>query len=191
MKLGPEVARSHEWRIYSGFYDRYMSGSGVDVGYRGEVEDAGPVLPGALGVDLDTPGYDGVRLPVPYGTLDYVFSSHCLEHLLQPDVNFREWFSCLRVGGFLVVIVPHMYLYEKRLLLPSRWNEGHVNFYTPGKLLTFVESVLEANSYRVEHLRDNDVGFNYALGPDVHSSGAYEIELVLRKIKKPEWELSP
>jgi len=53
----------------------------------------------------------------------------------------------------------------------------------------FEESLIP-NSYRVRHLADNDREFNYGLDPGVHSSGCYEIELVVEKITPPGWQLT-
>lgn len=188
--LGPETSKSHGARILNGFYQRFMTGSGVEFGFRGDRSDAQSVLPGCVGVELGDLGYDGVRLGVGGGHFDYVFTSHVFEHLVDPIANLREWYRIVRVGGHIVIIVPHMYLYEKKRERPSRWNEDHKWFFTPGDLLTLVELALEPNSYRVVHLRDNDVGFDYTRGPDVHSGGCYEIELVLKKINKPNWQIA-
>lgn len=168
-----------------------MSGYGVDIGYRGEVKDASPVIENAIGVDKDFPGYDGIHLPYKYGALDFVFSSHCFEHLNWTErvLILREWMRVIKVGGHIVMTVPHMYLYEKKSDLPSKWNEDHKIFFTPGKLLTEIENALDPNSYRVVHLRDNDDDFDYSRGPDVHSGGCYEIELVLKKINQPNWSI--
>jgi hypothetical protein len=81
-------------------------------------------------------------------------------------------------------------LYEKKRFLPSNFNEGHLRMYTPSSLVRSFEEALDVNSYRVRHLAENDMGFNYELGPEKHSDGAYEIELVIEKIKKPSWELA-
>ena len=58
----------------------------LDIGFKGGgVYTSGvvPILEGAVGVDLDYPGYDGMTLPFGTGTQDTVYSSHCLEHI--PD----------------------------------------------------------------------------------------------------------
>lgn len=70
------------------------------------------------------------------------------------------------------------------------WNEDHKRFYTPSNLLAEVEIALRPNSYLVVSLRDNAEGFDYSLGPDKHSSGSYEIELIIRKITPPIWALT-
>jgi hypothetical protein len=187
-----EAGRCYQHRRRSGFLDRYCSGSLVlDVGYSGYDNPEGKTgLPGAIGVDLDYPGYDGRVLPFGNGTVDTVFSSHCLEHILFDHQAIQDWYRVLKVGGFIVCMVPSQALYEKRRFLPSRFNEDHKRMYTPASLLRSFEEALEVNSYRVRHLAENDRGFNYRLGPDVHSDGAYEIEMVIEKIEKPEWDLA-
>ena len=49
---------------------------------------------------------------------------------------------------------------------------------------------MRPNTYRVRHLRDNDEGYTYGIGPEAHSGGGYEIELVVQKIRPPGWELA-
>lgn len=187
-----EAGRCYQRRRRTGFLDRYCSGPLVlDVGYSGyDNPENLTALPDAIGVDLDYPGYDGRTLPFGNGTVDTVFSSHCLEHILFDHQAIRDWHRVLKIGGFIVCMVPSQALYEKRRFLPSCFNEDHKRMYTPASLLRSFEEALEVNSYRVRHLAENDHGFNYRLGPDIHSDGAYEIELVIEKIKPPEWDLA-
>src|SRR3546814_4982447 len=42
---------------------------------------------------------------VPEESLDFVHSSHCLEHLREPKAGLAAWFRALRPGGFLVVTI--------------------------------------------------------------------------------------
>lgn len=187
-----EAGRSYQRHRLSGFLDRYCSGPLVlDVGFSGyDNPERKTALPHAIGIDLDYPGYDGRTLPFPDGAVDTIFSSHCLEHIQYEHAAIRDWFRVLRIGGFIVCTVPSQALYEKRRFLPSRFNEDHKRMYTPSSLLRSVEEALTVNTYRVRHLAENDRGFNYALGPDTHSDGAYEIELVVEKITPPDWDLA-
>ena len=187
-----EAGRSYHRRILSGFLDRYCSGERVlDVGFTGyDNPERKAALPGAIGIDLGYPGYDGITLPFADESVDAVFSSHCLEHIEADHAAVYDWFRVLKVGGFIVCIVPSQALYEKKLHLPSRWNADHKRMYTPSNLLKSFEETLTVNSYRVRHLCENDTGFNYAIGPDTHSDGAYEIELVIEKIVPPAWSLA-
>lgn len=76
----------------------FCRGNGVDVG-------AGYwPLPGAQPVELRD---GGDALSVPGASLDYVFSSHCLEHLADPVAALLHWKSKLRSGGVLYLYLPH------------------------------------------------------------------------------------
>jgi SAM-dependent methyltransferase len=187
-----EAGRSYQHRLRNGFLDRYCSGDLVlDVGFTGYDNPEGKTgVPGAIGIDLGYPGYDGRRLPFGDGTVDTIFSSHCLEHILYDHAAIQDWYRVLKVGGFIVCIVPSQALYEKKRFLPSNFNEDHKRFYTPSSLVGSFEQALKVNTFRVRHLAENDRGFNYRLGPDVHSDGAYEIELVIEKIDGPDWDLA-
>ena len=175
----------------SGFFNKYYSGDLVlDIGFRGFGNEEGRVIvPHAIGVDRDFPGYNGIRLPFEDGTVDCISSSHCLEHIPWAHAAIRDWYRCLKVGGFISCIVPHQHLYEKREFPPSRYNEEHFHFFTPAKLTKLFEEALGVNTFRVRHLNDNDFGFDYSIGPEEHSGGCYEIEFVIQKIQKPDWTL--
>lgn len=188
-RLGPEAAASNEYRILTGFYNQYCQGKGLDIGYRGSVKDADPVLPNAVGIDLDYPGYNGLHLPFDDETQDYVWASHILEHVVNWQKTLQEWYRVLKVGGYMIICVPHKALYEKKSRPPSKWNGDHKRFYTPGSLLLEVEAALPMNKYRIRSLRDNDRDFDYTIPVDKHSGGCYEIELVVQKIEGPTWDL--
>lgn len=76
----------------------FCCGIGVDVG-------AGKwPLPGAIPIEL-ADGGDAMDLPGE--DLDYVFSSHCLEHLADPVAALEHWRDKLRHGGVLYLYLPH------------------------------------------------------------------------------------
>jgi SAM-dependent methyltransferase len=77
---------------------QFCRGNGLDVG-------AGRwPLPGAIPVELREGG-DAMELP--HGQFDYVFSSHCLEHLANPVAAIEHWATRLRKGGVLFLYLPH------------------------------------------------------------------------------------
>lgn len=77
---------------------QFCQGRGLDVG-------AGRwPLPGAQGVDRAL-AYNAMGLPD--GPYDYVFSSHCLEHLADPVAALEHWKTRLRPGGVLFLYLPH------------------------------------------------------------------------------------
>lgn len=191
-RVGTESSKSYKRRntyFTHCFFDDYLTGNGLDIGFAGYTPDITPITSTSIGVDVDFPGYDGKTLPFPDESQDYVYSSHTLEHISDYVNAIRDWYRVTKTGGHIITVVPHQFLYEKKLNKPSKWNEDHKRFYTPAKLLAEFEKALEPNSYRVRFLEDGDVGFNYKLGPDQHSSGEYEITLVIEKIENPTWSL--
>ena len=50
---------------------------------------------------------DGAHLPFPDGSLDYVLSSHVMEHFKDPIGLLNEWLRVLRPGGYIFAIIPH------------------------------------------------------------------------------------
>jgi len=172
-------------------FSKYVAQPGLDIGFRGGNTAGGSGEPAFqfTGIDLLSPNYDGLHLPYPDEKFMTVHSSHVLEHIEFPEVAIQEWFRVVSVGGHLIITVPHQYLYEKTLMLPSRFNFFHKSLFTPGSLLLMIERFLKPNTYRVIYVRDNDTNFNYDLGPHKHSTGCYEIECVIRKITPPSWGL--
>jgi predicted SAM-dependent methyltransferase len=164
-----------------------MSGIGLDIGYSGYITNVLPILPTAIGVDVNYPGYDQKTLPFKTESQNYVYSSHCLEHIEDYKQAIREWYRVTKYLGHVVIVVPHKYLYEKKNSLPSRWNADHKRFYTPASLLKEVENSLDPNTYRVRLLEDGDQNYNYSIPPETHSDGQYEITLVIQKIRPPNW----
>ena len=189
-RVGTEARKTYAAKLRDGFIETYLSGAAIlDIGYKGYEEDVVPIVPQAVGIDLGYPGYDGRTLPVADNSQDAVFSSHCLEHIDDPRATICEWFRVLKIGGYLIIVVPHQYLYERRLALPSTWNPDHRRFYTPATLLREIEQTLEPNSYRIRQLADNDSDYDYSVTLEHHPCGCYEIELVVEKIQLPSWQL--
>ncbi len=189
--VGHEARKSYDDKLDSGFWNRYITGPNVlDIGFRGYDDDVVPIVENAIGVDLDYPGYDGTRLPFDDESQDAVFSSHCLEHIPNHLQVIQDWFRVTKLGGHIITVVPNAMLYERKVRPPSRmagWN--HQRFYTAGKLLSEFESVLVPNTYRIRHLAENDTNYRYDYPTDRHPDGCYEIELVIEKIRPPDWSL--
>lgn len=184
--VGEEARKNFGVWLRDGFYEKYLSGEKVlDIGFQGYIDEVRPITPTAIGVGLDYPGYDGKTLPFADGSQDTVFVSHCLEHIDDYRTVIADWFRVLKVGGHLVIAVPHQYLYERRLMLPSQFNIDHRRLYTPASLLREVEEAIDPLNYRVRLLIDNDRDFDYSIEPEDHACGCYEILLVIEKIARP------
>jgi len=94
----------HEGNAASFIQDKalmYCQGSGIDVG-----ANEWP-LPGAQAIE-DTPEENALKLDrFEDGSLDFVFSSHCLEHIAQWETALSLWISKLKPGGTLFLYLPH------------------------------------------------------------------------------------
>lgn len=102
---------------------KYLKGEGIDIGC-----GADPILPTAQPFDQVHGDANHVTKYVTK-KFDYVFSSHSLEHMLDPVLALQEWVQLLKPGGFLVALVPDEDLYEQGNF-PSRFNEDHKVTFT-------------------------------------------------------------
>lgn len=50
---------------------------------------------------------NGDDLPFKDSTLDYVMSSHVIEHFFDPIKTLKEWKRVIKKGGYIFIIAPH------------------------------------------------------------------------------------
>jgi SAM-dependent methyltransferase len=50
----------------------------------------------------------GDDLPFKDKTLDYVLTSHVIEHFFDPVKALNEWYRVIKPGGYIFIIAPHM-----------------------------------------------------------------------------------
>jgi predicted SAM-dependent methyltransferase len=104
-------------------------GKGIDVGCN-RLEWS---FPGSLPVDPAINEYDALNFP--YDDLDYIFSSHCLEHLYDWVDVLDYWTSKLKIGGVLFLYLPD---YSQEYWKP--WNNRkHLNIFSPTILKDYLE----------------------------------------------------
>lgn len=83
-------------------------------------------LPGAIPIDpAFSTAYDAYNLPD--GEVDYVFSSHCLEHLPDWVAALDYWKQHIKAGGVLFLYLPD---YSQTYWRPWH-NRKHVHVFTP------------------------------------------------------------
>ena len=112
-------------------------GIGVDVGCN-RLEWA---YPGAIPIDPEIdPQYDALNFPPDAHELDYIFSSHCVEHLLNWVTVLDYWTYKLKSAGTLFLYLPD---YTQEYWRP--WNNRkHVNILTP----QFISDYMNDNGYK-------------------------------------------
>jgi SAM-dependent methyltransferase len=109
------------------FSNRYFVGRGIDIGGKPDplALYAGMFSRMTSVKTWDWEDGDAQHLAgVADDSLDFVHSSHCLEHLVDPREGLRHWFRVVKPGGFLVVTVPDEDLYEQGVF-PSTFNRDH------------------------------------------------------------------
>lgn len=186
--MGPETRKFIEYlQTAKHFPFKTIPTNGIDIGFGGNGQKLAFDF---VGYDQDSPGFDRTgKMPFADEYFSFVYSSHCLEHIVDYKFSLREWFRILKTDGYMLLLLPHKFLYEKKEDLPSRYNTDHKRFYTPASFLKEVEDSLKPNTYRVRLMEDLDAKFDYSIPPEKHSQGNYSILLILQKITPPTWEI--
>jgi SAM-dependent methyltransferase len=136
---------------------------------RGRVLDIGagadPVMPDAVIFDLAQGDANHITA-FEAGTFDCVYSSHCLEHMFEPAATLSNWWSLVKPGGALFVIVPDEDLYEQGVF-PSRFNHDHKSTFSIGKKRSWSPRSFNVFDLcnalpgaRIESIGLNDIGYD-------------------------------
>jgi len=111
----------------SRFVRRYFVGKGFDIGGKPDplclYQEFFPRMEAVKTWDLedgDAQYMEGIK----DADIDFIHSSHCLEHLNDPYEGLKNWFRVIRPGGYLIITVPDEDLYEQGQF-PSTFNGDH------------------------------------------------------------------
>jgi SAM-dependent methyltransferase len=122
-----ETSKAYERRVKEDWFRQYIRIPGIDIGCQHDpLNKAFRRWDYILG-DTDATLMEGV----PDESYLTVYASHILEHLADPWLALANWHRILKTGGYLIVVVPHRDLYEKRNHLPSIQNPDHKTFWLP------------------------------------------------------------
>jgi len=112
------------------FASQVCKGVGYDIGCMKKEWS----FPGSIPIDISfNDGYHATNLPTQ--NVDYIFSSHCLEHLSDWVDVMNYWHSMLKPGGVLFVYLPD---YSQEYWRP--WNNiKHKNIFTPKIITDYME----------------------------------------------------
>jgi SAM-dependent methyltransferase len=103
-----------------------LVGRGIDIGCGPD-----PVTPEARRFDLEQ-GDANRASEFVKEQFDFVYSSHCLEHMHDPRMTILDWWKLVKPGGYLFVAVPDEDLYEQGVF-PSCFNDDHKATFTISK----------------------------------------------------------
>ena len=119
MTWKPDQPYKPEWNKIVWELPQYTRGTGLDLGC-----GTGKAYPHFIGVDnhkdkelFGNPTVSDIKADVEKlpmfsdGSMDFVFSSHTLEHIENFNAALKEWWRVVKVGGNLVLYLPHKELY--------------------------------------------------------------------------------
>ena len=137
-----ECSKSIQRRLNdSNFLRRYFVGDGLDIGGKPDplslYKELFPLMNSVKTWDWED-GDAQFLNGVPDSSLNFVHSSHCLEHLVDPIEGLNNWLRVVREGGYLVVTVPDEDLYEQGVF-PSTFNLDHKWTFTIFKTKSWSE----------------------------------------------------
>lgn len=120
--MARETSKCQPMREARGDFDKYLKGNGIDIGCGPDmlkIKEGGPVI----GWDKQQ-GDASYLAGVADASLDFVYSSHCLEHLVDVPIALQHWSRVLKSGGYAYILVPDYLFYEKGRW-PSVFNTDH------------------------------------------------------------------
>lgn len=108
----------------------FCKGTGYDIGFSKESWK----LPNAIGIDICLQnGFHANNLPDE--NVDYIYSSHCLEHVDNWVLTLEYWISHLKDGGILFLYLPD---FSQKYWRP--WNNRkHNHCFTPNIIYEFIK----------------------------------------------------
>lgn len=175
------------------FVSRYFVGDGIDIGAGGDslaqYAELFPRMRSCRSWDI-ADGDAMLMQSIADNSFDFVHSSHCLEHLVDPDISLQNWIRITKPSGYLVIIVPDEDLYEQGIF-PSQFNSDHKWTFTIHKsdswsprsvnLFDLISKFPDVKPLKLELL---DSTYRYNLGRYDQTTlltGESAIELVLQK----------
>lgn len=135
-----ETQKLNEYRVSKG-YGKYFKGEGIDLGCGRDILDRTvfPTITSVRPYDLQD-GDAQLCENVASNSLDFVYSSHCLEHMRDPVESLKNWIRICKPNGYVIFAVPHEIYYEKNCW-PSKFNSDHKWSFRMERATTMPKSV--------------------------------------------------
>lgn len=164
-----------------------LDGKVIDIGAGTDT-----VMPNAVPFDVAQGNANHITAFEPE-SFDCVYSSHCLEHMDDPTATIHNWWSLVKPGGYLFVIVPDEDLYEQGVW-PSRFSNEHTHTFTISKKQSWSRQSINlfelcrtlANG-NICTMALNDIGYDRSIGyHGTASTNPFHIHLrkLYRSLKK-------
>lgn len=151
-------------KVYFGLLEKKVfKGTGIDIGCGND-----PILDNVERFDIGDGDANQIGKYVKK-QFDFVFSSHCLEHMKNPHHTIRQWWNLVKDNGYLYLIVPDEDLYEQGHF-PSKYNTDHKWTFSLLKQknanvrsINIIELLSSLENARVLKLEVQDNNYNYLL----------------------------
>jgi SAM-dependent methyltransferase len=129
---------------------KVCEGKGFDIGCNRKEW----ALPGAIPIDPEIDkAYDALNLPC--SGVDFIFSSHCLEHIPNWVQVLDHWRLHLRAGGVMFLYLPD---FTQKYWRP--WNNRkHVNAFTP----EIIKSYFLENGFKKVFCSERDLNNSFMI----------------------------
>lgn len=122
------IRRMHDVR----YANTYFKGMGIDIGAGndsiGKYQAQFPLMTYVKAWDMPDGDAQYMNM-VEDNFYDFVNSSHCLEHMVDPNIAFKNWLRICKPGGHIITCIPDEDLYEQGVF-PSTFNNDHKTTWT-------------------------------------------------------------
>jgi SAM-dependent methyltransferase len=176
------------------FITKYFVGNGIDIGgFPDPLSLYSEMFPLIQNIRIwDWDDGDAQHLSgVENESIDFIVSSHCLEHLIDPTEGLANWIRVIKPGGYGIITIPDEDLYEQQVW-PSNKNLDHKHTFTIYKSESWSpnsKNVLDllisfADLIEIRKIEVLDSSFRYQMPKYDQTStpiGESAIEIVFRK----------
>lgn len=147
-----EIKAGAEMPKYRHLLSKYLVGCGVDIGTGG----FNPAAANSICIEQDAAAFarytqnrvptspihltcGAFDLPFKDATLDYLVSSHFLEDVYDWLPVLKEWARVIKIGGYLVILVPDKTLWNQAIERGQPPNCEHRHESRAGELTWFMD----------------------------------------------------
>lgn len=164
MTWSPETSCGFESRKIKYLIPRYTRGRGLEIGCGME-----KAYPHFIGVDNGHHFGRGAADIVAQAddlsmfadeSMDFVFSSHTLEHMEDTKKTMAEWWRVIRPGGYLVLYLPHKDFYPN-IGQPDA-NPDHKHDFVPTDISAVMSSIRELGCWEILENEERNEGNEYS-----------------------------
>jgi len=177
-----ETTKARPRRLREGFFEKYCQGKGLDVGFGGD-----PLTPDCRCFDYEHGDAQYIK-SIKDNSFDFVYTSHVIEHMVDPAISLKNWWRAVKPGGYLLLYLPHRDLYEKKKTLPSLYNPDHKHFFLleqdEDPVTLGIVPLIKKTLPGAEIIYAKECAEGHTItDPLIHSDGEYSIEVVIKKPK--------